>query len=103
MYLNPLSKVMSFSRITDDIKPHPLSISKVVSLVVPFVNTHIQELKCKGDLHLFTLDTTQLTEQCREEESCLSLCRTKNKNIVAFLSPLGGVSNRTDFVTLAEW
>lgn len=105
MYLNPLSKLMSFLRITDNIKPRPLSISKVVSLVVPFVNTHVQELKCKGFLHFFTLDTTQLTEQCREEESCLSLCR-ENKKVVAFFSPPGGISNcneSTDFVALAEW
>lgn len=106
MYLNPLSKLMSFLKITDNIKPRPLSISKVVSLVVPFVNTHIQELKCKGDLHFFTLDTTQLTEQCCEEESCLSFCRTQNKEVVAFFSPPGGISNRnesSDFVALAEW
>lgn len=79
MYLNPLSKVMSFLRITDNIKPRPLSISKVVPLVVPFVNTHIQELKCKSYRHFFTLDTTQLTEQRREEESCLSHCCTQKK------------------------
>lgn len=106
MYLNPLSKLMSFLRITDNIKPRPLSISKVVSLVVPFVNTHVQELKCKGDLHVSTLDTTQLTEHCREEGSCLSFCRTQNKKIVAFFSPPEEISSRigsSDFVALAEW
>lgn len=92
MYLNPLSKLMSFLRITDNIKPRPLSISKVVSLVVPFVNTHEQELKCKGRLHFFTLDTTQLTEQ----RCVLPSAAHKTKRLLLFFLVHQEESNRNE-------